>query len=94
MSKYLKCEGFLASLVILLVIREKQIKIKYSGTSLMVQWLRLHAPNVGGVGLIPGQGTRGFPGGLVVRNLPANVEDGGSIPRLGRSPGEGNSNPL
>ena len=60
----------------------------------MVQWLRLHAPNVGGVGLIPGQGTRGFPGGLVVRNLPANVEDGGSIPRLGRSPGEGNSNPL
>ena len=24
----------------------------------MVQWLRLHAPNVGGLGSIPGQGTR------------------------------------
>ena len=28
------------------------------GTSLVVQWLRLCAPNVGGPGSIPGQGTR------------------------------------
>ena len=28
------------------------------GTYLVVQWLRLHAPNAGGLGLIPGQGTR------------------------------------
>ena len=28
------------------------------GTSLVVQWLRLHASNPGGPGLIPGQGTR------------------------------------
>ena len=27
------------------------------GASLMVQWLRLRAPNTGGMGLIPGQGT-------------------------------------
>ena len=27
-------------------------------TSLVVQWLRLHAPNAGSLGLIPGQGTR------------------------------------
>ena len=27
-------------------------------TSLVVQWLRLHAPNAGGLGSIPGQGTR------------------------------------
>ena len=27
-------------------------------TSLVVQWLRLHAPNAGDPGLIPGQGTR------------------------------------
>ena len=27
-------------------------------TSLMVQWLRHHAANAGGPGLIPGQGTR------------------------------------
>ena len=30
----------------------------YGGTSLMVQWLRLHTPNAGGLGLIPGQGPR------------------------------------
>ena len=28
------------------------------GTSLVVQWIRLRAPNAGGLGLIPGQGTR------------------------------------
>ena len=28
------------------------------GTSLVVQWVRLHAPNAGGPGLIPGQRTR------------------------------------
>ena len=27
-------------------------------TSLVVQWTRLHAPNAGGLGLIPGQGTK------------------------------------
>ena len=29
-----------------------------SGTSLVVQWLRLRASNAGGLGSIPGQGTR------------------------------------
>ena len=37
---------------------------------------------------------RGFPGGSVVKNLPANVGDMGLIPGLGRSPGEGKGNPL
>ena len=36
----------------------------------------------------------GFPGGLVVKNSPANAGDAGSIPRSGRYPGEGNGNPL
>ena len=36
----------------------------------------------------------GFPCGSVVKNLPANAGDVGSNPRLGRSPGEGNGNPL
>ena len=36
----------------------------------------------------------GFPGGSVVKNLPASAEDTGLIPGLGRSPGEGNGNPL
>ena len=38
-----------------------------------------------------------FPGDSVAKNLPANVGDAwdiGSIPRSGRSPGEGNGNPL
>ena len=37
---------------------------------------------------------RGFPGGSVVMNPPASAEDAGLIPGLGRSPGEGNGNPL
>ena len=31
---------------------------------------------------------------LVVKNLPANARDEGSIPGSGRSPGEGNGSPL
>ena len=38
--------------------------------------------------------TWGFPGGTVVKNLPANARDTGSIPGPGRSPGGGNGNPL
>ena len=37
---------------------------------------------------------RGFPSGSVVKNPTANAGDSGSIPRSGRSPGEGNGNPL
>ena len=36
----------------------------------------------------------GFSGSSVVKNLPANAGDAGSIPGLGRSPGEGNDNPF
>ena len=36
----------------------------------------------------------GFPGGSVVKNMPSNARDAGSIPGLGRCPGEGNGNPL
>ena len=36
----------------------------------------------------------GFPGGLLVKKLPANAESVGSIPGLVRSPGEGNGNPF
>ena len=36
----------------------------------------------------------GFPGGSVLKNLPANVGDAGSIPGLGKRPGEGNGNPV
>ena len=37
---------------------------------------------------------KGFPDGSVVKNLSANAGDSGSIPGLGRSPEEGNDNPL
>ena len=36
----------------------------------------------------------GFPGGSVVKNPPVNVGDEGSDLGSGRSPGEGNGNPL
>ena len=35
-----------------------------------------------------------FPGGSVVKNPPVMQEMQGSIPGSGRSPGEGNDNPL
>ena len=35
-----------------------------------------------------------FPGGTVVKNPPASAGDVGSISGLGRSPAEGNGNPL
>ena len=36
----------------------------------------------------------GFPGGSDGKASAYSVRDPGSIPRLGRSPGEGNGNPL
>ena len=36
----------------------------------------------------------GFPGGSVIKNLPAKAGGVGLIPELGRSPGGGNGNPL
>ena len=36
----------------------------------------------------------GFPGGSDGKDSPCNAEDMGSIPGLGRSPGEGNGYPL
>ena len=43
------------------IINKKEIslfKVNSSGTSLVVQWLRLHASNAGGDGLIPGWGIK------------------------------------
>ena len=39
----------------------------------------------------------GFPGGSMVKNLPANIEDAGdtrSVSGSGRAPGGGSSDPL
>ena len=37
---------------------------------------------------------KGFPGGSEVKTSVSNAGDPGSIPESGRSPGEGNGNPL
>ena len=37
---------------------------------------------------------KGFPGGSDGKESACNAKDSGSIPRLGRSPGEGNGYPL
>ena len=44
--------------------------------------------------IFPYQDTRGFPGGSEVKASACSVGDLGLIPGLGRSPGEGNGNPL
>ena len=56
-----------------------------TGTTLVVQWLRFCASSAE---------QKGFPGGSVVKNWPATLADSGLIPQSGRSPGEGNDNPL
>ena len=40
--------------------RDFSLKKSQIGTSLVVQWVRLQAPNIGGLGSIPGQGTRTY----------------------------------
>ena len=40
------------------------------------------------------QTKQGFLGGSMLKNLPSNAGDVGSIPGSGRSPGEGYGNPL
>ena len=44
------------------------------GTSLVVHWLRLRAPNTGGPGLIPGQGTRSHMPQLKVLHATTKTE--------------------
>ena len=44
--------------------------------------------------VVASQDLKGFPGGSVVKNPPANAGDMGSIPGSGRSPGARNGNPL
>ena len=44
--------------------------------------------------IYPSSKLLGFPGGSVIKNPPANAGDAGLIPGLGRSPEDGNANPL
>ena len=51
------------------------MKHELSGTSRVVQWLRLCAQNVGGPGLIPGQGTRSHMLQLNILHTTTTIED-------------------
>ena len=53
--------------------------------------LKIFSPNQNYKGL---QSFMGFPGGSELKPSACNVGDLGSIPGSGRSPGEGNGNPL
>ena len=51
--------AYLKKDVQLLVSEQKRgVKDEITGTSLVVQWLRFYAPNTGGMGLIPGWGSK------------------------------------
>ena len=64
------------------MLKERHVKKRNILTQIL-----LHSPSLKG----------GFPGGSVVKNPSANAgdtRDSGLIPGSGRSPGEGNGNPL
>ena len=44
-------------------------------SSLVVQWLKLHAPNAGGPGSIPGQGNRPHPLRLKIPPMATKIKD-------------------
>ena len=48
----------------------------------------------GGTSLVPYPSLRGFPGSSASKESACNLGDLDSIPVSGRSPGEGNGNPL
>ena len=41
-----------------ILLNQTTTKLLSPGASLVLQWVRLHAPNAGGLGVIPGQGNR------------------------------------
>ena len=63
----------------------------------MDTFIKCNQGNIYEVGQTQGTAILGFPGGSVVKNPPANAGAAGavgSIPGLGRPPGEGNGYPL
>ena len=59
--------------------QKKKKKDKELDIALVVQWLIPHAPNVGGPGLIPGQGTSGKGNGTPLQySCLENPMDGGA----------------
>ena len=69
---------------------KQELRVAKDGASTVVQWQRLCIPNAGGLGLISGQGIRAS---LVAWSVKKSACKG-LIPGSGRSPGEGDGNPL
>ena len=59
-----------------------------------IHWATGEAPRCSSIPSYPSLALSRLPGVLVVKNLPAYAEDGGSISGLGRSPGGGHGNPF
>ena len=81
----------------------KKVKHNFTISALPLRYLTKRNTNVySHKDLYPGFHTSiiyngAFPGGSVVKNPPANAQgarNSGSVPGLGRSPGEGSGNPL
>ena len=75
------CPGIQNSMLQVLTSSDRRQSINKAGNSLVVQWLRLQAPNAGGLGLSPGQGTRSHMPQLrvhmpVLKILPAAMKIG------------------
>ena len=49
-------------------------KLTGRGTSLIVQWLRLRAPNAGDLGFIPAQGSRSYMPQLKIPHVAMKIE--------------------
>ena len=49
--------------------------MRFLGISLVVQWLRVHAPKAGGLALIPGQGTRSHLPQLRILHAAMKIKD-------------------
>ena len=79
--------------------KEKQVCVQFGSCNGGWNcWLKRRKSRGGWHGYFPSSLSHlGFPGGTVIKNLPANAEDAedmGLIHELERSPGRGNSNPL
>ena len=61
--------------------RQKQENCLREPVTLRIQWIDITCL----VGSLKYEAIRGFPGGSVLKNPPASVENVGSIPDLGRS---------
>ena len=48
----------------------------WKGTSLLVQWLRFCTPDAGGLGSIPGQGTRSYMPQLKISHATTKIRSG------------------